>query len=269
LGFDRAVTKHVEKIKKTIDDGTVDPKFSFAELEEELASKTPSTPKEQLEHAQEEAMVAQAKCEVLEAELARANMERMVDWEQNSDSPVSINPTLKRAVGMDVHQELPSFVNPNKFFTSTPQPPKKKKKKKDGKEMKPRHENVNDPPIFTPSSLSDADVQRRTGFPTMNHLLSYIFIICNGETDVILERWTDIYGPCEKYCRRAIALKYNIERRARNSWPKYASFKEDVKSKYYAENCFKGGVFTQLCGWIGTAYLWTGAVSDTDFHQHL
>ena len=163
-------------------------------------------------------MVAQAKCEVLEAELARANMERMVDWEQNSDSPVSINPTLKRAVGMDVHQELPSFVNPNKFFTSTPQPPKKKKKKKDGKEMKPRHENVNDPPIFTPSSLSDADVQRRTGFPTMNHLLSYIFIICNGETDVILERWTDIYGPCEKYCRRAIALKYNIERRARNSY---------------------------------------------------
>lgn len=42
----------------------------------------------------------------------------------------------------------------------------------------------------------------------------------------------------------------------------------DVRiSKYYAENCFKGGVGTQLCGWILTAPLWTGAVSDTDYNR--
>ena len=46
-----------------------------------------------------------------------------------------------------------------------------------------------------------------------------------------------------------------------------ADFNRITYSKYYAENCFKGGVFTQLCGWIGTAYLWTGAVSDTDYNK--
>ena len=38
-------------------------------------------------------------------------------------------------------------------------------------------------------------------------------------------------------------------------------------SKYYAMNCFKGGICNQLCGWIRTAHLWTGAVSDTDYNK--
>jgi hypothetical protein len=38
-------------------------------------------------------------------------------------------------------------------------------------------------------------------------------------------------------------------------------------SKYYNQNCFKGGVFAQLCGLIGTWSLWTGAVSDTDYNK--
>ena len=38
-------------------------------------------------------------------------------------------------------------------------------------------------------------------------------------------------------------------------------------SRYYNQNCFKGGVFAQLCGWVGTYDLWTGAVSDTDYNK--
>ena len=38
-------------------------------------------------------------------------------------------------------------------------------------------------------------------------------------------------------------------------------------SVYYAMNCFKGGIFIQLCGWMGTAHLWVGAVSDTDYNK--
>ena len=38
-------------------------------------------------------------------------------------------------------------------------------------------------------------------------------------------------------------------------------------SKYYAENCFKGGVFCQLCGWLGNDNLWGGGVSDTDYNN--
>ena len=46
-----------------------------------------------------------------------------------------------------------------------------------------------------------------------------------------------------------------------------ADFNRMTYSKYYAMNCFKGGIFCQLCGWIGTADLWTGAVSDTDYNK--
>ena len=38
-------------------------------------------------------------------------------------------------------------------------------------------------------------------------------------------------------------------------------------SKYYNGNVFKGGVSNQLCGWIRTAELWPGGVSDTDYNQ--
>ena len=35
----------------------------------------------------------------------------------------------------------------------------------------------------------------------------------------------------------------------------------------YASNCAKGGVFVQLCDWIGTEELWTGAVSDSKYQD--
>ena len=31
------------------------------------------------------------------------------------------------------------------------------------------------------------------------------------------------------------------------------------------ENCAKGGVFLQLCGWMGVHELWFGGVSDTEY----
>ena len=30
----------------------------------------------------------------------------------------------------------------------------------------------------------------------------------------------------------------------------------------YTQNCAKGAVFIQPCGWMGTYHLWSGAVSD-------
>ena len=32
-------------------------------------------------------------------------------------------------------------------------------------------------------------------------------------------------------------------------------------------NCFKGGVFTQICRWIRVEDLWLGAVSDSDYNR--
>ena len=36
-------------------------------------------------------------------------------------------------------------------------------------------------------------------------------------------------------------------------------------SSYYGGNVAKGGVFVQLCGWIGTYDLFPGAISDTEY----
>ena len=102
-----------------------------------------------------------------------------------------------------------------------------------------------------------------------------------------------MYGPSRRYLRRIIDAKYDIECRARQPWPVYASIEEDATiqksklndnysgqrivmsdmtnidaygildadlqrltySKYYNGNVFKGGVFTQLCNWLGTGDL--------------
>ena len=38
-------------------------------------------------------------------------------------------------------------------------------------------------------------------------------------------------------------------------------------SCYYVSNFAKGGVFVQLCGWLGTEELWTGAVSNSKYQD--
>ena len=39
-------------------------------------------------------------------------------------------------------------------------------------------------------------------------------------------------------------------------------------SSYYGMNCAKGGVFLQLCGWLGVEKLWVGATSDSHYQIH-
>jgi hypothetical protein len=46
-----------------------------------------------------------------------------------------------------------------------------------------------------------------------------------------------------------------------------ATVQQDTYSKYYASNCFKGGIFTQLCGWGGVHELWGGNVSDSNYNE--
>jgi hypothetical protein len=327
---DRGVVQKLKQIQEVIiDDGQVPPEFSIEEAKEELAAAKPTSMKERLEVSQEETILAQAELEHYQSELARANMATIQHWEQNfGHDAIPINPTVKRAAGLDVHQNAPS-----NQFNITPLPTKKKKKlKKDGTEMKPRHYHARDPPKVS-LDLPDSDVKRRTGHPTMGCLLSYIFIVCNGDVEVMTKRRTVLswfeawfmhfefkwgrtltrvddvakkYGPHKTYINQEIDLKYSIERRALESWPKYASYEEDKKcrngekwdqkydghriifwdmtnipaygftdadfnrmtySSYYAMNCFKGGVGNQLCSWIVAGNLWPGAVSDTQYHR--
>ncbi len=77
-------------------------------------------PKEKLEHAKELTMVTEDETEYLKVELAKANIARIQDWEQNSGDQVPTTLSLKRTAGMNVHSESPLFVTPNKFFHSNP-----------------------------------------------------------------------------------------------------------------------------------------------------
>jgi len=47
-----------------------------------------------------------------------------------------------------------------------------------------------------------------------------------------------------------------------------ASLQRITYSEYYGENCFKAGIFAQLCGWIGNEDLWGGGASDSDYNTH-
>ena len=47
--------------------------------------------------------------------------------------------------------------------------------------------------------------------------------------------------------------------------PTEASLNRRTYSSYYGGNVAKGGVFVQLCGWLGTHSLWVEAVSDTKY----
>jgi hypothetical protein len=181
--------------------------------------------------------------------------------------------------------------------------------------------------------ISDNEVKRRTGFPNLTGLLSYIFVVCDGDVALMLKRessltwfeewfmhfeykwgrtliryWdaTKVYGPKRGTLIKIVASKYQLESKTRMTWPAYASHQEDLKlrkpkwnekyskdqrivmwdmtnieafsfsdaniqrltySKYYNQNCFKGGVFVQLLGWMGVGELWPGAVSDSDYNR--
>ena len=106
---------------------------------------------------------------------------------------------------------------------------------------------------------------------------------------------------------KIIDHKLDLVLNCRKSWPTYASFEEDkllrkekwnekygdkrivmwddtnipftfkpsssqlqkvTYSSYYAQNCAKGGVFIQLCGWMGVEELWVGATSDSFYMEH-
>jgi hypothetical protein len=47
--------------------------------------------------------------------------------------------------------------------------------------------------------------------------------------------------------------------------PSLADIQKLTHSEYYGQNCFKGGVRIQLCGFIAGGNLWTGGVSDMEY----
>ena len=110
-----------------------------------------------------------------------------------------------------------------------------------------------DPSIYL--GMPDEEVKRRTGFPSEMALLAYIFIVCNGDINLIKKRATSLtwyeewflhfeyiwgksltrledvrktFGVAKRYIDDVITAKYDIEFRALLSWPLFAFYEEDV-----------------------------------------
>lgn len=248
-GTDRQVVRIMAEMVDAAEASQVPPGFSVQHLKDELASAKPTSTKEKLRHTEEQLLVTKVELEQCKADLAGEKLGRCQDWEHNSnEAHIAINPVLKSVAGLDVHQEAPSR-SPNsqcsRFFNSTRHKPKDEKQRRDFSRDTPKVD----------LGMPDNEVKRRTGFPTMHHLLAYVFIVCNGDFDTIVERrsvltWFEAwfmhfefkwgrtmprmqdvvatYGPDKQYLRKEIDLKYSIERNARDDWPTYVSYAEDI-----------------------------------------
>lgn len=110
----------------------------------------------------------------------------------------------------------------------------------------------------------------------------------------------------KKICRRIFERKLSLVRCAVQAWPRFVFHSEDMKLHsqkwrnryrdkrvimwdntnvdflgkpsdpdlqrltyllYYGGNIAKGGIFLQLCGWLGGWELWHGVVSDSDYME--
>ncbi len=258
---------------------------------------------------------------MLKSDLAVTNIALQQVAEQTCTSSIPINPSIRKITGIrleignaeSVYIGKRCFVHTDMVKKQFARPCEK------------------DPLIHhgTPNS----EVKRRTGFPSQKALLLYIFIVCNGDVDTIKHcllsltwyeecfmhfeyqwgrtprRMEDVMAIFNVHYREAntiIKEKYEQEFIARQSWPLYTSYMEDLAlrnnnkwgekyseecsvmwnmtnllayafldtdlqrltySKYYGMNCFKGGVFVQPCGWMGTADLWPGTVTDLDYNR--
>ena len=75
---------------------------------------------------------------------------------------------------------------------------KKKKPKEDSssakKKKKPKEFVASKPPTIKPCTdgSNDAEVKRKTGFPTEAAMIAYIIVICGGDKEVMLQRQTSL-----------------------------------------------------------------------------
>ncbi|EJK73946.1 hypothetical protein THAOC_04409, partial [Thalassiosira oceanica] len=118
------------------------------------------------------AAILQTENERLRSEVSAQNFGRMQDWEVAEGHEVNpINPVNAVAAGLE--PSVPSLTNnpPFHFELMSEMPRDTKKSYKKYSQYAPK----------VTLDISDAEVHRRTGFKTRDHLLTYVFVVCNGD----------------------------------------------------------------------------------------
>ena len=178
-------------------------------------------------------------CENADA-LAQQQLVEMQDVKDGEQHLGHINPTILSAVGLDVH--CGTGTDNNDVVDSSNQ-----------------SENTSNTwraPTILLKDVVPKEVKRRTGFHDLKMLLSFVAVVCGGDTTIMtsttsiltwLEEWilcfefvwgrttiryTDYattYCCREQTLRNVIKLKLKRIIAGRNRWPMYASYAEDAK----------------------------------------
>lgn len=206
------------------------------------ATPVPVTPESELEMERRLRQEAEGKA----AEMLMV-AQQVVERHSMDDSVVDINPTLARVAGLVPETPMP-----------VDHPTQKRKFKLLQAEpiIVKGHSNLaaNQPPSVTPE-VTAAEIKRLTGFPSVECMLGYIITITNGDIDLMRKRCSSLtwfeewfryfewkygkvnqrqcdrrseWGCCEKQINRIIDSKSAIELGAMLSWPRYASYSEDL-----------------------------------------
>ena len=199
---------------------------------------------------EEQTLVLEAKVELAKSDttLASKAIQQMAE-ETCKDTHIPINTSVRLAAGMGTTKGNASSVvkQDRPFFHSDPI--------KQGSNKRNLAADC-DPQVHL--GMSDSEVKRRTGFPSLVALLSYIFVVCDGDIDIIKKRQTSLtwyeewflhfeyiwgksltrivdvektFGIDDFLVRRVIDAKYDIEWRALLSWPLYPTYEEDMEMR--------------------------------------
>lgn len=224
-------------------------KSFLKQLEEEKEQLTSKA--EIAENLEEQKIVLAALLELEKANTVHATKAVQQMAEETCQDNVPINASVQQEAGMPTKKgNADSVAKPNRhFFHSDPI-------KKDAGKRKLAADS--DPSVYL--GMPDSEVKRRTGFPSEIALIAYIFVVCNGDIDIITKRETSLtwyeewflhfeyiwgksltrlvdleaspasggYGIHQYYIEKIIHAKYEIEFCALLSWPLFATYEEDV-----------------------------------------
>ena len=184
----------------------------------------------------------------IESDLAETQLALQQVVELSSDDKRGyINPTVRVAsgLGLEIGNAESLTVRGRNFFHAD--------------RMKRSYNQIKKQTPVIQLGMCDAEVQRRTGFVDEKSLLTYIFVVCNGDINSITARsssltWYEewflhfeyqwgrsltrtidvkaIYGVVSNtIAGRIVKKKYDIELSALLSWPEYSSYDEDVRTR--------------------------------------
>jgi hypothetical protein len=140
------------------------------------------------------------------ADAVQATMALNQTFEQMSpDQHIPINPRVKVAAGLQNHISTPTRASPNgtNSFILTEQSTTKMQKNMNAKQ-----------PPRVDLKITDDEVKRRTGFPSLSGLLSYVFIVCDGDYALILKQSSSLTWFEEWFMH----LEYKLGRTLSRYW---------------------------------------------------